>query len=155
MDRAERLGIPAQVIPPSNWRTPHEWAQALLSGVQARHIDLILLAGFLRKIEEPLLNAYKGRILNIHPALLPRHGGPGMYGMRVHQSVLKCGDTETGVSIHVVDQEYDHGQVIWQEKIHVEPRDTPESLATRVHELEYIAYPKAVTEYLKKMRSQV
>lgn len=114
---------------------------------QAR-IDLIILAGFMRLIPAALVQAWPGRILNIHPSLLPRHGGKGMYGHHVHEAVLAAGDKESGITIHLVNERYDDGRVLFQAKCPVLPDDTPDSLAGRIHALEHAHYPRVVEEYL-------
>jgi len=110
--------------------------------------DLVILSGYLRQLGPKVLTAFGGRILNIHPALLPRHGGHGMYGRRVHEAVLEAGDDVTGASVHWVDQEYDHGPVLAQTRIAVDPNDTPESLEAKVMAVEsqlYIDVLKRIT----------
>jgi phosphoribosylglycinamide formyltransferase-1 len=116
----------------------------ILDILSVQGISFIVLAGFLWLIPEYLLNAYKGNIINIHPALLPKYGGKGMYGMRVHEAVIQSGDKESGITIHHVNQHYDEGQIIFQAKCPVEPGDTPESLAERVHQLEYKYFPEVI-----------
>jgi phosphoribosylglycinamide formyltransferase-1 len=116
----------------------------ILDILSVQGISFIVLAGFLWLIPEYLLNAYKGNIINIHPALLPKYGGKGMYGMRVHEAVIQSGDKESGITIHHVNQHYDEGQIIFQVKCPVEPGDTPESLAERVHQLEYKYFPEVI-----------
>jgi folate-dependent phosphoribosylglycinamide formyltransferase PurN len=105
-------------------------------------IDLIVMAGLLQKYLFP--ERFKGRVLNIHPGLLPRYGGLGMYGHHVHEAVLAAGDTESGLTVHIADDEYDHGPIVLQRKVPVLPGDTPETLAERVFEAECEAYPEAV-----------
>jgi phosphoribosylglycinamide formyltransferase-1 len=107
-------------------------------------ITFIVLAGFLWLIPGYLLDAYKGSIINIHPALLPKYGGKGMYGMRVHEAVIQSGDRESGITIHRVNKNYDEGQIIFQAKCKVEPGDTPESLADKIHQLEYKYFPEVI-----------
>ena len=110
--------------------------------------DFIVLAGFLKKIPDAILRAYPKKILNIHPALLPKHGGKGMYGMRVHQAVVAAGDTESGITIHFINDRYDEGQVVFQARCPVAPTDTPEDVATKVHALEYAHYPAVIERVL-------
>lgn len=108
-------------------------ADAYLTEVlTAAQVDLVVLSGYLRKLGPSVLDAFGGRILNIHPALLPKFGGQGMYGLRVHEAVLAAGEVLTGASVHLVDQEYDHGPVLAQSLVAVEPGDTPQALAERV-----------------------
>jgi phosphoribosylglycinamide formyltransferase-1 len=124
------------------------WITDLLVGLR---IDLIVLAGFLWLIPSGLLRAFPGRIINIHPALLPGYGGKGMYGRHVHEAVIANGDRESGISIHYVNEVYDAGKIILQEKCEVKPDDTPETLAARVHELEYRYYPVVIEKVLKEL----
>ena len=112
--------------------------------LKKEHVDFIVLAGFLSFINEPLLSDFSGRIVNIHPSLLPKHGGKGMWGLNVHRAVLEAGDKETGITIHMVDKSIDGGAIVEQRRCPVRPGDTPESLANRVHELEYLYYPQAI-----------
>lgn len=113
--------------------------------------DLVVLAGFLWKIPQALINAFPKRIINIHPALLPKYGGKGMYGQYVHQSVLHAGEVESGITIHYVDEHYDNGDIIFQTACPVLDTDTPEELAHRIHELEHRYYPLVVENVLKEM----
>jgi phosphoribosylglycinamide formyltransferase-1 len=114
-------------------------------------IDFIVLAGFLWLIPDNILTAYENRIINIHPALLPRHGGKGMYGDIVHESVIASREKVSGITIHYVNGKYDEGDIIFQAECSVEPSDTPESLASRVHALEYEHYPRVVEELVTKL----
>lgn len=111
-------------------------------------IDFIVLAGFLWKIPQPLMEAYPRKIINIHPALLPKYGGKGMYGHYVHESVLNAGDVETGITIHYVDEHYDHGDIIFQTACPILPDDTPDSIAQRVHMLEHMHYPVVIEKLI-------
>lgn len=113
------------------------------------NVDLIVLAGFLLKMPATLLNAYPKRIVNIHPALLPKYGGKGMYGQAVHEAVIAAGDTESGISIHFVDEIYDHGEIIFQAKCEVSQTDTAETLAQKIHVLEHANYPGVIAGILK------
>jgi len=110
--------------------------------------DWIILAGFLLKIPQNLLNNYKNKIINIHPALLPKYGGKGMYGNHVHNAVIKAGEKESGISIHLVNEIYDAGEIIFQAKVNISTNDTPESLATKIHQLEYEYFPKIIHHQL-------
>jgi phosphoribosylglycinamide formyltransferase-1 len=123
---------------------------AYVPELKEQKIDFIVLAGFLWKIPSPLLQAYAGNIINIHPALLPGYGGKGMYGNKVHESVIGAGERESGITIHYVDDHYDHGDIIFQAKCPVLPGDTPASLAQRVHQLEYQYYPKVIGKLMEK-----
>lgn len=123
---------------------------AYVSAIQAAGIDFIVLAGFLWKIPDLLIKAYPGRIINIHPALLPKYGGKGMYGAHVHESVIEAREKESGITIHYVDEHYDHGQPIFQAKVNIEAADTPETLAGKIHQLEHKYYPMVIEEILDK-----
>jgi len=118
----------------------------------SRGIDFIVLAGFLWKIPVTLIKAFPNKIINIHPALLPKYGGKGMYGDKVHQAVIAAGEKETGITIHYVDEIYDHGKIIFQAKCMVDQKDTPATLAQKIHQLEHQHYP-AVIEKLLQMRN--
>jgi phosphoribosylglycinamide formyltransferase-1 len=117
---------------------------AYVPELKAKNIDLIILAGFLWKIPPALIRAYPDRIVNIHPALLPKYGGKGMYGRHVHQAVIDHKEKESGISIHFVDEYYDHGSVIFQARCPVLTDDTPETLAKRVQTLEHAHFPKVI-----------
>lgn len=123
--------------------------EELLSVLNGHSIDLIVLAGFLWLIPPYLIQAYPRRILNIHPALLPKFGGKGMYGSRVHQAVLDAGEKESGITIHLVDEWYDHGAPLFQARCPVEENDTPETLAHRVQKLEHSHYPQVIDQYIQ------
>jgi phosphoribosylglycinamide formyltransferase-1 len=116
-------------------------------------IDFIVLAGFLWKLPVALLKAYPNKIINIHPALLPNYGGKGMYGSKVHEAVLANREKETGISIHYVDEIYDHGKIIFQAKCSVLENDTTDSLAQRIHALEHEHYPKVIEKITKELLS--
>ena len=111
-------------------------------------IDFIILAGFIQLIPSFLVRAYEGRMINIHPALLPKFGGKGMYGHHVHEAVLAAGETESGITIHQVNAHYDEGKILFQATCPVLPADTPDTLAQRVHQLEYAHYPQVVEQLL-------
>jgi len=112
--------------------------------------DLIVLAGFLLKFPSNIIKLYLNKIINIHPALLPKYGGKGMYGMNVHKSILENNETETGISIHYVDEHYDNGDIIFQQKVSIENCRTPEEIAQKVHELEHEHFPKVIERLLKQ-----
>ncbi len=123
----------------------------VLDILRENQTDLIILAGFLWLIPRNLIQEYPGRIINIHPALLPKFGGKGMYGKHVHQAVISSGDKETGITIHYVNEKYDEGSIIFQARCGVSPDDTPESLANKVHELEYKYYPPIIEKILRSL----
>jgi phosphoribosylglycinamide formyltransferase 1 len=137
LERVKKLFVDSMVF--SRWEFYE--TDLVLQKLRDINIDFIVLAGFLWLIPETLLKAYKNKIINIHPALLPKFGGKGMYGIRVHESVIQSGDKESGITIHYVNEKYDEGQIIFQAKCQVEPGDTAESLAGKIHKLEYKAFP--------------
>ena len=140
LQRAERLQVPYTVFTRKDfYETDH-----VLNNLLDHQIDLIVLAGFLWLIPEKIIRAFPNRIINIHPALLPKYGGKGMYGDKVHRAVIENGEKESGISIHYVNEKYDEGQIIFQSRCPVEKDDTPESLAAKVHALEYKYYPEVV-----------
>jgi len=142
--RAANLGIPTVVFDRKQFYNTSD----ILNDLHTRHIDWIVLAGFLWLVPEDILHAYEGRILNIHPALLPKYGGKGMYGMRVHEAVVAAGDTESGITIHLVNEHYDAGQVVFQARCPVLPGDTAEDVAQKIHQLEYTHFPRVIEELL-------
>jgi phosphoribosylglycinamide formyltransferase 1 len=123
---------------------PSDDGHELLELLKKFRVDIVVLAGYLKRIPPLVIRAFAGRILNIHPALLPAFGGEGMYGARVHEAVLAAGERETGVSVHLVDDDYDRGPVIAQWRIPVGASETPDSLAARVLEVEHVVYPRAI-----------
>ena len=143
LERAKRLGVPSAVVPKAELNKP----KVILPLLREYDIDFIVLAGFLPLIPDFLIDAFPRRIVNIHPALLPRHGGKGMWGHHVHEAVKAAGDTETGITIHYVSPVCDGGEIIAQFSTAVEPDDTPETIADKVHELEMAHFP-AVLEQL-------
>jgi phosphoribosylglycinamide formyltransferase-1 len=146
--RAKKLNIPSVVFDRHTFYDTDEIFRLL----KKNNIDLIVLAGFLWLIPEYLIQAYRGRIINIHPALLPKYGGKGMYGSRVHEAVIQSGDKESGISIHFVNEKYDAGDIIFQAKCNVLPGDTPDILAQRVHQLEYKHYPEVIEKIIKGLK---
>ncbi len=123
----------------------------VLSDLTLYKIDFIVLAGFLWLVPEALVQKYSGRIINIHPALLPKYGGKGMYGDKVHSAVISSGDTESGITIHHVNRVYDDGDIIFQASCKVDQADTPASLASKVHALEYLHFPRVIEELVSKL----
>ncbi|HPJ58161.1 MAG TPA: phosphoribosylglycinamide formyltransferase [Bacteroidales bacterium] len=147
LHRAEALNIKTIFFDRNDFYTNGKVLQALYQA----NPDLIVLAGFLWLVPEEILKAFEGRIINIHPALLPQYGGKGMYGDRVHTAVIENGDTESGITIHYVNKRYDEGNIIFQARCRIDPGDTPETLAARVHSLEYKYYPTVIEDLLKKL----
>jgi len=139
-DRANRLRIPSVTFTNETLAAGSE----VVGKLKEYDINLIVLAGYLKKIHGTILNAFPGRIVNIHPALLPKYGGKGMYGMRVHEAVVAARDGESGITIHYVNENYDEGQIIFQARCPVFPSDTPDDVAAKVHALEYRYYPEVI-----------
>ncbi len=125
-------------------------ADNYLPELQKYNINLIVLAGFLWKIPAPIINAYPKKIINIHPALLPKYGGGGMYGSRVHEAVITAKEKESGITIHYVDELYDHGEIIFQASCAVDAQDTAATLAQKIHVLEHLHYPKVIGALIQK-----
>jgi phosphoribosylglycinamide formyltransferase 1 len=140
LERAKKIGVDTQVFT----RGDFYGSQKVLGYLQARGIDFIVLAGFLWLVPAYLTAAYPKRIINIHPALLPKYGGKGMYGMNVHKAVVKNGEKYSGITIHYVNDKYDDGDIIFQAECPVYDGDTPEQVAEKVHQLEYEHFPKII-----------
>jgi len=145
LERAKRLHVPTFVFN----RDDFFRSDRVLEQLKEWETDFIVLAGFLWKVPEFLVEAYDRRIVNIHPALLPRYGGKGMYGIHVHEAVVAAGERESGITIHYVNAYYDEGDTIFQARCHVEPGDSPEDVANKVHALEYEHFPRVIQEVVK------
>ena len=143
LKRAERLSVPSLIL------TAQDFADGkALEILHQYHIDFIVLAGFLLKVPDVILHDYPNKIVNIHPALLPKFGGKGMYGNRVHEAVIAAAEKESGITIHFINGHYDEGDTIFQATCPVMPDDTPETLAARVHALEYEHFPQVIEKIL-------
>jgi phosphoribosylglycinamide formyltransferase 1 len=149
INRCKKLAVPVFVMNNSNFEHP----DSLLQLLKKNEIDWIVLAGFLRKINPDLIAAFPNGIINIHPALLPRYGGKGMYGHYVHEAVVAAGEKESGISIHFVNQNYDEGAIIFQAKCELEINESPTTLATKIHTLEQIHFPKVLEQLLQNEKS--
>lgn len=147
IERAKALNIPVRVFNREDFYQTEVITQLLID----EQIDLVVLAGFLWLLPPSLIRAFPNRIVNIHPALLPKYGGKGMYGDKVHAAVIEAGEKESGISIHYVNENYDEGQVIFQASCDVESNDTPGSLAARIHKLEYAHFPAIIHQVLKTL----
>ncbi len=147
LERAQKHDIPSVTF------TRKEFYDSMVIDEQLRryNIEFIVLAGFMWLIPARLVDAYENRMVNIHPALLPKYGGKGMYGMHVHEAVIKNKEKESGITIHWVNKVYDDGQIIFQGKCRVVPEDTAEDVATKVHQLEYAHYPVVIEEQIRKL----
>ena len=142
LERAEKNKIPAATVDYRAFPDPRSFSEAVTKELDRYPIDLVIMAGFIRRYIFP--KKYEGRVLNIHPALLPDFGGKGFHGEKVHQAVLKAGAKESGCTVHIADLEYDRGPILLQKRVPVLPGDTPETLAARVFEAECEAYPEAI-----------
>lgn len=143
LDRAKELGIPTRVF------NKKELFSADFIDFVRKEADLVVLAGFLLKIPEELTRSFPGAMVNIHPALLPKFGGKGMYGMNVHRAVVANKEKESGITIHFVNENYDEGAILFQEKVLLEETDTPEDVAAKIHKLEQENFPRVIEELLK------
>lgn len=151
--RAQKFGVPVQVVNRKDFTDAVAFSRQVFKLINGVKPDLVLLAGFLSYLHLP--ERYKGRVMNIHPSLLPKFGGRGMYGAKVHEAVLKAGEKETGCTVHYVDDQYDHGPAILQKKVPVLTGDTVETLQARVMQAEREAFPEAVNLYAEKRLMQV
>jgi phosphoribosylglycinamide formyltransferase-1 len=146
INRAKELGVPAFVFQKGDLTQGEKITQWLLSN----QIDLVVLAGFLLKIPHSLINAFEQKIINIHPSLLPKFGGKGMYGNHVHAAVLSSGEKESGITVHLVNEEYDKGEILARFSIPIPEGASVDELAKKIHLLEYEHFPKVVVEYLER-----
>src|SRR5262249_48872534 len=144
---------PSAVVERGRLASEDEFQNEILVKLTQSKAELICLAGYLRKLGPGVIARYRGRILNIHPALLPKFGGAGMYGHYVHEAVLAAGERESGCTVHVVDEEFDHGQILAQVKVPVLSGDTPDALAARILEREHKLYPKVIREFCEQLNS--
>ena len=153
LNRALKAGVPGLFLDPKDFPDRLSYYERVIRELEERGVGLICLAGFLLKLEPNIVRRFKDHILNIHPALLPKFGGKGMYGHFVHEAVIKAGEKESGCTVHWVDDEFDHGAILLQRKVSVLPGDTPETLAARVLEQEHIAFPEALRQVVRKIPS--
>ncbi len=144
LERAKRLQIPSVVFD----KQAFYHSEVVLDIIKSLQPDLIVLAGFLWKFPENIIHQFPDKIVNIHPSLLPKYGGKGMYGHFVHQAVIDNRETESGITIHYVNENYDEGAIIFQAKIQVSTNDTPETLAQKIHQLEYAHFPEVIVSLL-------
>lgn len=149
IERSKNLGVDCFVFNREDYKNE----KMMLDKLSAYKIDFIILAGYLWLIPDWLIKNYTDRIINIHPALLPKYGGKGMYGMNVHNAVIENKEKESGITIHLVNENYDEGEIIHQAKCKIEPDDNAELLAQKVHELEYEHFPKVIEKYILGYKS--
>lgn len=146
LERAAQYGIPTVTFPKEELYHTDK-IESLLEKLE---VEWIILAGFLLKVPKKMLLLFPDRIINIHPALLPKYGGKGMYGMHIHRAVVAAGETETGITIHFVNENYDEGAIIFQEKVLLDKNDTPEDVAKKIQLLEHIYFPKVIEKTILK-----
>lgn len=146
LERAKKLSIPSKVFN----RTIFRESEDVLIWLRDSSVTHIVLAGFMWLVPAYLIKAFPGKIINIHPALLPKFGGKGMYGMHVHEAVKTTGEKETGITIHEVNEQYDEGKILFQARCEVSSSDSPDDIAKRVHQLEYAYYPRVIEEWILK-----
>lgn len=148
IERMRPLGVETQYVKPAVWRNE---PQQVVDILNAHGIDLVALAGFMRFVSPVIVDAFPQRIINIHPALLPAYGGKGMWGHHVHEAVIAAGEKQSGVTVHYVDDKYDHGEILMQDTVEITPDDTPETLEQKIHRVEYSLYPRAIVEALRRL----
>ena len=144
IERAKKLGIPLRMITREEFKS-----ETFVEEMRSLHIDLIVLAGFLWKIPEDLVKAFPKKIVNIHPALLPKYGGKGFYGEHVHEAVVAAKEAFSGITIHYVDEVYDNGEIILQAYVALSEKETPDSLAAKIHQLEQAYFPVVIEQILR------
>lgn len=144
--RAREAGIEVLVMEPEKFKSRTLHCATIAKALNERNIDLVLLAGYMLKLEPCMTRAFPNHILNIHPALLPKYGGKGMYGRHVHEAVIKAQEKESGCTVHIVDDIFDNGPILAQAKVSVEPSDTPETLAEKIHPIEHKLYVSVVRD---------
>lgn len=145
VSRMQNLGVDTYFVPNSEWNSN---PQRIADFLEAENIDLVVLAGFMRKVSDEIVDRYRGRMLNIHPSLLPAYGGKGMYGHHVHEAVIAAGETQSGVTVHQVSEVMDGGEIVAQQSVEVAPDDTAETLEQKIHAVEYELYPRAIEQVL-------
>lgn len=146
VERAQLADLPVRILNGKNHPDPESLDHAILDALTNARIDLIVLAGFMKKIGPLTMAAFRNRIVNIHPSLLPKFGGQGMYGLRVHKAVLEAGEIETGATVHLIGSQYDEGPILQQATVPVYPGDTPEALQLRVLDQEHQLYPDTLAK---------
>jgi len=149
LERAAKEQIDSFVFKLSTYDSPEQAADALMQTLKRHQIDFIALSGYLKLLPSTVVRTFAGRIVNIHPALLPKYGGQGMYGHHVHEAVVAAKEKESGCTVHLVDEIYDHGRILDQARVPVLPDDTPESLAARVLEVEHELYPVVLNRLIQ------
>ncbi|XWN37904.1 MAG: phosphoribosylglycinamide formyltransferase [Balneola sp.] len=152
LERARKSGIPAFIISPDEFENESDYSKALLIKLKEWNADLLVLAGYLKKIPEVIIHSFDKRILNIHPSLLPKYGGKGFYGSKVHEAVIRNQESQSGCTVHIVTAEYDEGPVIGQSTVQVSESDNVASLAQKVLEEEHVLFPETIQKYLTTLK---
>jgi phosphoribosylglycinamide formyltransferase 1 len=147
LERARMLSVPTLVFDRNTFYNTN----SVLNRLKEDKVDMLVLAGFLWLVPENILKSFPQRIINIHPALLPDFGGKGMYGMKVHEAVIKDGRIKSGITVHLIDEEYDRGRILFQAECPVLPGDSPDELAARIHQLEHRYFPEVIKDYLQSL----
>lgn len=150
LEKAAKAGVTGEIMP----RFVYADGDQLVSLLRSFHADLVVLAGYLKLIPREVVKAFEGRIVNIHPALLPDYGGKGMYGANVHKAVLAAGDKYSGITIHLVNEEYDKGDILFQKKVEIKPDWGPGELQQAIHELEHAFFPSVINGLVKQILAQ-
>jgi len=144
LEIARSNGIPALHLSQKAFATEEDFLQAMLEAFRVHDVNFVVLAGYMKRVHPEVIRRFRGRIVNIHPALLPKFGGQGMYGHHVHEAVIAARETVSGATVHIVDEEYDRGPIVLQRTVEVSPADTPETLAAKVLTIEHELYPDAL-----------
>lgn len=144
-ERMQALGVPVVYMPNSSWDSDPD---RVVETLRSYDPDLVVLAGFMRAVRPEIIEAFSGRVVNIHPSLLPAYGGKGMYGHHVHEAVIAAGEKKSGVTVHYVTEEIDGGEIVMQQEVDITPEDTPETLEAKIHPVEYDLYPRAIVKAL-------
>lgn len=148
IDKSKELNINCRVFDKTDWQT-----EVIINELICQKIDFIILAGFLWLIPANLIKSFNNKIINIHPSLLPKYGGKGMYGENVHKAVIFNNEIESGISIHIVNEKYDEGKIIFQKKIVLNENENPETLAAKIHKLEHLYFPEIIEKYILEFNS--
>lgn len=155
IDRAKNHGIDHRLMAPSGYQSTEVYTNELLSQLREWDTNLIVLAGYMLKIPADVIETYRGRIVNIHPSLLPKYGGKGFYGMKVHKAVIDNNETESGCTVHLVTEEYDDGPILGQRKVPVKEADDPETLAARVLKQEHQLFPEVIAKLSNELNAKI
>ena len=151
IERANNNNIPYSIVSPKNFDSKNEYELKLLKIINFYHATILVLAGYLKKIPSSVIDVFRNRILNIHPSLLPKYGGKGFYGIKVHEAVIQNGELESGCTVHLVNEIYDDGPILGQIKVPINSNDTPSDLAQKILAEEHRLYPQIISEFLKTL----